>query len=257
MPEAVHFYEKIIQHSPDAHETIDLVQAHKLIYLQNPKVASTSIRRFLAELSNKKIFGLRRYQTGEFGNPPRIRHLGLKNFYQLSIDPNTFVFSFVRNPYDRLVSAWANKFKNYPLITSAQSKRWRPVIDTYLKVRHEIDPKLPFGEGKSLSFEDFIRYSCLVADKDIEKHVALQTKLINIPGLKLGFVGKFENFQTDFMKVHEKINTPDYLIEKLKQTKNNSSRSHFSEYFSTELANEVFKSYELDFNEFGYSRKIN
>jgi hypothetical protein len=160
----------------------------------------------------------------------------------------------VRNPYDRLVSAWANKFKNYPLITSTQSKS---CINTYLKVRREIDPKLPFGHEKSLSFKDFIRYSCLVADKGIEKHVALQTKLINIPGLKIGFVGKFENFQTDFVKIHEKINTPDYLIEKLKRPINSSSRSHFSEYFSTELADEVFKAYEPDFNEYGYLRQIN
>lgn len=256
MPEALSFYEQLMKGAPDAHDRLDLVFDPKLIYLQNPKVASTAIRRVLAELSGKKISWALRHRKSEFGNPPRMQHVGLQKFYQLATDPQTLVFSFVRNPYDRLVSAWANKFAKFPLVRSSRFGSWRPVIDTYLRVRAEIDPSLPAGPNAYLSFPEFVRYACATADTFIEKHIYLQTKIIDVPGLTPGLIGKYENFQADLEKLYDRIQAPIEVRQRLLSKVNNSTRSRCSEYFTQDLANQVYQAFERDFDAFHYPRAV-
>lgn len=256
MPQAVEFYERMLAGAPDAHERLDLVLEPKLIYLQNPKVASTAIRKLLAELSGKKNFFMLRHRKGVYGNPPRMKHVGLRRFYQHAIDPETFVFTFVRNPYDRLISAWANKFANKPLIAGSLTRKQNSVITNYLRVRADIDPQLPAGPDAMLSFPQFIRYACLTADTFIEKHLYLQAKIAEVPGITINLVGKYENFQSDLSRLYDHIKAPPTLRQRLEVRVNHSRRARCSDYFTQALADQVFAAYERDFDAFGYSRAV-
>lgn len=256
LPRAVDFYEQLMRGAPDAHDRIDLVFEPKLIYLQNPKVASTAIRRVLAEISGKKNTLLLRHKKGVYGNPPRMQHVGLKSFYQLACDPQTLVFSFVRNPYDRLISAWANKFAQYALVPSSYFGVWRPVVDTYLNARAEIDPSLPSGPNAYLSFPQFVRYACATASTFVEKHIYLQTQIVGVPGLTPGLIGKYESFQLDLEKLYDHINLPAELRQRLFTRVNRSVRTRCKEYFTQDLADQVYRAYESDFDAFHYPRAL-
>jgi hypothetical protein len=63
--------------------------------------------------------------------PAAPRHVGMSTFYRLVTSPGTLRFSFVRNPYARLVSAWADKYRDKPLVPGDS------FIDQYLKYRRD------------------------------------------------------------------------------------------------------------------------
>ena len=64
---------------------------HKCIFIHIPKAAGTSVERFLRDIDSDI--------------PAKVlRKRGFSHFFNDYLD--YYVFSFVRNPYDRLVSAW-------------------------------------------------------------------------------------------------------------------------------------------------------
>jgi hypothetical protein len=256
LPEAIQFYESLRAADENFDERIDIVLNKKLIYLQNPKVASTAIRHVLSELSGKKNIFFQRWRKGKYGNPPRIRHVGLETFFRLLHHRDALIFSFVRNPYDRLVSAWASKFEGLPLVGSSITGPHRPVIDTYLEHRTSVDPKLPFGKDRTLSFAEFVEYSTAVAASSIEKHITLQSKLIDLPGVNANFIGKYENFNSDMERILARIQAGPEIAARFTRRVNASTRGKFSSYYTPDLTERVYKAFELDFDRFQYPRVI-
>jgi len=84
---------------------------HKCIFLHIPKAAGTSIERFLRDIDPDI--------------PSKVlRKRGFSRFLNDHLD--YYVFSIVRNPYDRLVSAWKwgeFKLRNEPLCPYYQKSR--------------------------------------------------------------------------------------------------------------------------------------
>ena len=72
-----------------------------LIFLPNPKCASTTVERYIDQ-----------YTDREAETPPGVRHMGaalLDDYirdHDLDLD-DYLVFTSIRNPWDRLVSLWS------------------------------------------------------------------------------------------------------------------------------------------------------
>ena len=142
-----------------------------------------------------------------------------------------FSYSFVRNPFDRLVSAW-----KCPWVTGDKvDDKW----------------EVPFS-----NFTDFIRDFVL---KELNwnffrwSHVMPYTdprmKLFNSDGKKLlSFIGKFENLQEDFNIVCDKIGIPRQQLPH----KNKSKHKHYTEYYDDETRQIVAEKYAKDIEMFGY-----
>jgi hypothetical protein len=135
-----------------------------------------------------------------------------------------FKFAFVRNPWDRLVSCWCNKVldKNY-----FGFKR-----DELLKMK---------------KFENFVNF---VAQQNIEKcdiHIRLQSKLIDTN--EVDYVGRFENFEEDLLKIIQTIGLGAVEIEKHNAS---SNRLPYRDYYNKDLREKVAKIYSRDINQFSY-----
>ena len=133
-----------------------------------------------------------------------------------------FKFAFVRNPWDRLVSAWQSKFVEGPYGSHA-----------------------PRGVA-----EDFGRFVEYVESQDIERcdrHWRLQSSLIDLNSLT--FLGRFESFEEDLTHVCSQIGIQ--VLEMPHRAA--STRQTLSAYYTDELVERVGRVYARDVRLFGYS----
>lgn len=248
-PGAGSFFRTLVEHGyrPNAH--IDVLPQHRLIYVCVPKSASTSVKALLATLNGRRSVATRKlHNRRHTGLQPPAR-IGISSFYRLATAPDTLRFTFVRNPYARLVSAWADKFQNKPLVPGDA------FIESYLAWRDEADPSLPIGAEATLSFADFVHFAAATAERRVDAHWQLQDDLISMPGIALDFVGRAERFHVDVERVLDHVGAAPTRPAVLRHF-NVSKHEPWTNYYTRELADRVYRAYERDFDRLGYARAI-
>ncbi len=137
-----------------------------------------------------------------------------------------FKFTFVRNPWDRLVSLYSEKIVNHK--------------KTINKVPY-------YKQFIGLSFESFLDR---IIYSDLEScipHHRLQTHLM--PLNKMNFIGKLENFNKDIRFVLDHLKIKNCKIQHL----NRSKHSHYSDYYNNRYKKLVESKYAEDIENFNYS----
>jgi hypothetical protein len=249
-PEACAFYTRLVEDGYQPNVLIDVLPDQRLVYVCVPKCASSRIKKTLSSLLGRHIQSSEEaYQRHHSGleNPSRV---GLATFWRVANDPSALRFSFVRNPYARLVSLWAHQFRNRPLIPGLSS------MNSYLACRERVDPSLPKGADRTISFPDFVTFVTSTAIDRVDAHWTHQTVITDMPGITLDFVGKVETFANDFSRVLDHIAaTPGLRVQSLLPF-NTSDHDAWPSYYSAGLANTVYRAFELDFDRFQYPRSL-
>ena len=133
---------------------------------------------------------------------------------------NSFVFSFVRNPFDRIVSG-------YHYLTGGFCGR----------------ADADFGKTLPATFEGFIKN----IDAYINRlHFRPMTFWLDD---EIDFIGRFESFHRDFNIVCDRIKIPRQQLPH----HNKSQHRHYTEYYDNETIEIVSKKYAKDIELFGYS----
>jgi hypothetical protein len=249
-PHASAFFDRLHAggYKPNAH--IDVLVQHRLIYIAVPKCATTTVKTVLSALNGTDAVSRE--------HPHRRRHSGLKSprltglstFYRLATSPATLRFSFVRNPYARLVSAWADKFSDKPLVPGDS------FVDQYLALRSSIDADLPHGPDATLSFPQFVEFAVATSLSRVDAHWQLQDDLLTMPGIRVDFVGKVESFRRDLTRVLDHVSADRRLHDTLATRMNATWHRPWPDYYSPALAARVYRAYEADFSRFAYSRAL-
>jgi hypothetical protein len=249
-PEASAFYTALVAGGYDPNAHIDVIPRYRLIYLCIPKCASTTIKVALSALSGRIPASFEEVHQRRHSGLKSPQQAGLSVFHRLAQDPAALRFAFVRNPYDRLVSAWADKYRNKPLLPGDS------FIDKYLGCRKSIDPALPAGTGATLSFADFVRFAAATADRRLDAHWQLQDDILAMPGIALDYIGKVESFDQDFARVMAHAGAPSSAAAQPGNRLNQSAHRPWPEYYSSELADCIYRTYERDFDRLRYPRTI-
>jgi Sulfotransferase family len=247
-PAATTFFHNLLSGGHVANELIKVLPRHKLVYVAVPKAASTRIRKTLAAIEGRFSRSLRPGRRSCYRGPYGLSSMMIGSFYDLATHPETFRFSFVRNPYARMVSCWADKFANKPLAPGDA------FIDEYLAVRRDVDPALPAGADRRLSFADFVVYVTGVAGARKDIHLQAQHDILDIPGFGFNFIGRVESFGTDFMCVLDYLRAGDDVRREAQAPANESRHDAWPIYYTSELAGRIYRAYERDFDRFGYPR---
>jgi hypothetical protein len=191
-----------------------------LIYLSNFKVASSSI---LAVLMNKDAIDHDTIHT-------EARQVLNEKTFLSNEEKGYYKFTFVRNPYTRLISCYNNK---------VLQERSKPI--PYFKQNM-------FGKLASVAdFDEFVMKVCKIPDRISDVHFVSQSHFIYSKGHPVvDYIGKMESLDTDFESVRSAFSLkslPHY---------NKTKRTNWMDSYSHETAQMVYKRYFNDFHTFDY-----
>ena len=203
---------------------------YQIAYLSIPKVACSSIRYALAGL----VFGreldpygrdkdLRIHEDVFIGKP-------LKSIARNH--DHYFKFTFVRNPWDRLLSCYNDKIKNPERRT----------------------PKMIYqGFEAGMTFAEFIERAYQIPDHQADEHICSQVGRITYQGRLLpNFVGHFETLTEDWQQLK------GILAPRLKRAlpdlphTNKTIHLPYQRYYNRRLEHMVGERYKGDIERFGY-----
>jgi len=182
---------------------------HKFIFIHIPKCGGTTVEKAL----------------GWDGAPHHTMEWYMKQNYDSNPD-EYYKFTFVRNPWDRLVS-WYFYCRTRGL--GSYPKNFEEWVQTGIIPHWETSERII--DGTKWRGKDPINYQSWITHEK-----------------QYDFIGKLENFQQDFNIVCEKIGIPQ---QQLRHT-NKSNHKHYTEYYDDETREIVAEKYARDIERFGY-----
>jgi hypothetical protein len=232
------------------------------LYVETPKVLSTSLKHFLRNLELGRGNGLD--FAGEEVKPEMQVHARSNRFTasladalatatneqaeQLLAGPEFLRFCAVRNPYTRLVSAWYSKvYLGEP---------------HFLPLRRHIDSMLPPEmDWRSFKRGHFLKFAELVCRLDAsvplvgDAHWNLQSNLLFPHAIKYDVVIRFEEFEKTFAPVHQwlKAHGAD-IVEPPGLLNAALGAGTPADYLDQRIADEIYRHFRVDFDLYSYPR---
>ncbi|MCX6050057.1 MAG: sulfotransferase family protein [Chloroflexi bacterium] len=156
-----------------------------------------------------------------------------------------FRFTFVRNPYARLFSAYKSQVMDLS----------SPYIGFREAIRQQAGYPTPVGTplGK-VGFADFVKYIATQPDEQRDGHWKSQTGSLHLDAIRYDFIGRVETFEQDFRTVLQRFNAPAALLVTLAERVNTTAQLPLAAAYHKELADLVYSIYQDDFETFGYGR---
>jgi hypothetical protein len=147
-----------------------------------------------------------------------------------------FKFSFVRNPYDRLVSCYYSKIN--PKVVGIDQEPHEGV---------ELRPGMTFAQ--------FVEAVYLIPDDKANVHFRSQHLFLRAPDAKgdllVDFLGRFENMERDFARAAKELGLGLSLPHS--NPSRRRERQDYRDYYDGRLAEMVGERYREDCGIFGYS----
>ncbi len=154
-------------------------------------------------------------------------------------------FTFVRNPYARLFSA----YKSQVMELASPYVGFREAIR-----QHAGYPTAPGGTLGRVGFADFVKYIATQPDEQRDGHWKSQAESMQRTMIHYDFIGRVETFAQDFTTVLQRFNAPPGLLTTLTERVNTTAQLPLAAAYNKELADLVYTMYAADFASFGYAR---
>lgn len=224
-------------------------EKHKLVYCSVPKVACTVWKRIFANLQGINVtIGVHKYTKGK-----------LKILSNYSLEERKKIlktyrkFMFVREPFERLLSAYRDCFYG----------EFKTTSDYWKKYHEFIREVLSNGSGRhkdtlngDVSFEQFATYLVLrrKEGKLFQEHWREQHKLCHPCRVKFDYIGHYETLAEDALFILRKANLENGVF--FPEWKPTNTSSLMKKYYSTLSflrIKQLQNIYQKDIELFGYS----
>jgi hypothetical protein len=160
----------------------------------------------------------------------------LREIYGRAVWDSCFKFSFVRNPWDRLVSWWS-------LIDNARQ---------YVDLAKPPNRFFSYVLTHARSFEEFLlRCDDEIVDSDGRKNIFRNQidYLVDDDGtIIVDLIGRFERLQEDFDKIGRRLGRAPAALPRI----NASQHAAYTDYYTPATAEIVARRYARDIEQFGY-----
>jgi hypothetical protein len=216
---------------------------HRYLWNIIPKVACVTTTITLREFEGIP------HRGEELWDDPEVLHL--RNFdtdeiADMLTSPDWCRFCFVRNPYDRLFSAYKSK------IADPDGDPW------YLPAQEEIREAFgyPARNGKRVgivSFRDFVRF-LQGGGWRYDNHWCVQAGKLKLDLIGYDFIGRFETFQRDFRDVLSNLGAPPDVVASAEKVHGQTAKICLPAAYDRDLADAVYDLYREDFETFAYDR---
>ena len=217
----------------------------KYVYINTPKVAGTTVKLALNQLEghpDPKVLGAI-HEQGQ-----RLSDFSVEENVVMLSSPDWFRFTFVRNPYDRLLSAYKSKVGIWGREYGWLQDRIRDVYGY---------PSHPNGWLPVVAFRDFVHYLIEKFDEPRiggDGHFSLQTTLHLEHLIQYDFVGRYEHFAEEFREVLTRLGAPEEVKDRAEEVYNPTHPIHHAIAYDRDLASPVYDHYREDFERFGYDK---
>jgi Sulfotransferase family len=230
--------------APRANYLWHIDDVRKLAYVETPKVACTSIKKFMMDQYHGAVFPLSNNSQVHDRNISPLKQL----FSMPAQDAENVIFgaqyrrfSFVRNPFSRLLSGYLDKLVN----------------NDYERRRHL--PLMGFELGSHPTLLEFLGRLKLQNDTERDVHFATQSSLLEVDTVTYDYIGRFEgfrqnfqDFQSDFYGVGPATDSYETFGKHHASDANSKVLAHYGD-AEVALVREI---YAKDFALFGYSEDI-
>ncbi|XP_072937088.1 carbohydrate sulfotransferase 11 [Epargyreus clarus] len=241
---------------PNQLEHILVNEEHKLLYCYVPKVACTNWKRILMILAGKwndtdvlEIPASLAHSPGMFRNLSTVskedRDHMLENYHKMII---------VRNPFERILSAFRNKLEgDAPSAKYFQDRVGKRIIRAFRQNPSNESLEL----GHDVTFREFALFltnkSEQLADVVNNEHWQPITNLCHPCLIKYTLVGKYETLLDDSLLALNTINASHIQFPRLAHTSGTAEK--LQKYFSQlelPLIRRLYKLYKYDYRVFNY-----
>ena len=223
-------------HLRQLNKRINISSNPDFVHYRIPKAANSTIMRSIANY-DKNIDISKKNNIADVKKKSYYNHplnLGLKKSSHVLSD--YFVFTFVRNPYDRVLSAYLDK------IVHSNSKN------------HFITKRLNKKCYDEVSFNEFVDYLAKGGVND-NIHWSVQSSILP-PQQYLDYVGHVENLDDHLSEIIAFLFPDIYSFNVVYDLSHaTKSREKYLEYYTPFLMNKVYEIYKEDFERFGYDKR--
>ncbi|MBA3325594.1 MAG: sulfotransferase family protein [Rhodobacteraceae bacterium] len=216
-------------------ERLDIVDSRTMIsrsaryvYLRVPKAANSTVVRTLLDHFPEPGFAAEDPERAKTGMP----HFGDLGLHDLAPLKGFFVFTVVRSPYARTLSAFLDKFRGG---------------DKHLD---RFGDRVARFDAGAVSFRGFCRY--LAAGGEAENaHWMRQTRLTGLAD-RIDFVGRVETLEVDLRRILHGIGSSETAPFERAGPPATGAGSKAREHYDEETRALVETVYRADFDAFGY-----
>ncbi|KAG8430648.1 hypothetical protein GDO86_020213 [Hymenochirus boettgeri] len=229
---------------------------HGLLYCYVPKVACTNWKRVMMVLTDQgKYKDPSQIPANEAHVPSNLRLLSEFSTPEINYRLRNYLkFIFVREPFERLVSAYRNKFTR--TYNTAFHKRY----GTKIIERHRRDPSVEALErGDDVTFEEFLYYlvdPVTQREEPFNEHWERVHSLCHPCIIHYDIVGKYETLEEDAQYLLQLIGVGDSIkfpsSSKTTRTTNGMAAGFFKD-IPKFYQRRLFNLYKMDFLLFNYS----
>lgn len=210
-------------------------------YGESPKTGCSTIKRVLiqAELGKRIDFEHGAYvHYREFTPFLKISQVGdLDEYFQRK---DIFKFCFVRNPYTRLLSCFLDKIQK----------------DQVQNQQIKIQLGLRTDAKTTITFEEFVDAVMQQPPMFMDQHWRTQYYQTFQLNIDYDFIGKFENFETDFFFVLGQLNIDKEKYYDIANEHVTNANTLIQQYYTQATAEKVYQKYKIDFDYFGYPKSL-
>lgn len=208
-------------------------------YFRIPKCANSTVTRSLSYYDAGLLYDPAADPMGKVAKNRSDRLLSAKVLTADALPTRYFLFTFVRNPYARLLSAYMDKIARLD----------NPVFES---TREAIRA---FSDSKcDLTFEAFVKYlECRGLYEN--PHWVPQTSMLPIAARKIHFIGRVESLERDLEFIIDRVfGEGIYKGALMREVRRTDAVNKIFRYYNTELARRVCSLYQADFDAFSYSK---
>jgi len=217
---------------------INISLRNKYVYFSVPKVASSTIKKTLANFELKDLPKVGLSPHPHFTHSPFVKpyQLSDQQFADIFKDNEILKFAFVRNPYARILSAYLHKIVGGELKSLVLKALGYSGNELYVQI----------------SFEQFIDVIVATNTENKDAHWMPMSYILDYPRTKFDFIGKVENFDEDFMALQNHLNIDlTKYYKKIDHHKTNALEA-LEHYYTPTLKARIAEHYAEDFELGGY-----
>lgn len=222
----------------DLDYSIHVSLKYNYIFFEIPKVACSTIKLTLQrmEFEEPNFSRLNFEDLHDRRLSPLLKLHQLPDAESYLKKSNFLKFCFVRNPYERFLSCYLDKIC-HPTV-------FKKRLLEYLEGREVAD--------RYISFEEFVEAVESQHPKEMDNHWRPQYYLSCSGEIDFDFVGRLENFYSDFYAIGSQINSQFSEYYGVENRHKTNSNSYMNSYYTSSLYSKVFDIFEIDFDKFGY-----